>query len=157
MCTSSGAVDGKQYIGGFVGVCKGHSYFCYSTGDVTGINEAGRFCGRGVYYTEFENCAATGKVNGDDGPYIGVTVQETEYRKETIASWSYWPFFSGLIFLIILEIIGTVIVIILKRRKRRFEKKDAIETNKENSVNKQKHSDPRYDPRYRRIKVRGLR
>jgi hypothetical protein len=155
MCMSSGSVEGDQYVGGFVGICGGDLFCCYSTGHVKGNNEAGRFCGRKLHNIKFEECTATGKVNGDEGPYNGVTIRgiDNEHEKETIASWSYWPMFKGLFILIALEIIGAVILVVLRRKNMKNEKKAAVDSSKEENVNDRKPK----KMEYQRMNVRGLR
>ncbi len=98
-CYSTGTVDGTAVIpgygnccaGGLIGVMPayawGHSHIenCYSTANVTGVNEVGGLVGYCESYNDrfssihFNNCYSTGSVSGQDSSSIGGFCGEGHY------------------------------------------------------------------------------
>ena len=91
-CSASGSVVGKNWIGGFTGMCSGVAEDSYATGSVDGTDAVGGFSGstEGFADEKIKRCYSTGVVTGvsNVGGLVGrvdiaSTVEDSYYDSET--------------------------------------------------------------------------
>ncbi len=80
-CYSTGSIEGKEYIGGLVGVNSGEVFNCYATGSVKGVEFVGGFVGKNL--GKINNCYSKGNVQGDNsvGGFVGQNVFDDRYQQ----------------------------------------------------------------------------
>ncbi|MCX5769695.1 MAG: PASTA domain-containing protein, partial [Candidatus Hydrogenedentes bacterium] len=96
-CSSTGAVYGVEFVGGFTGFCSYNGVMdaCYATGPVTGYSVVGGFLGAGMG-AWVNGCYSAGAVAGTNGAggLIGWATDPYYYFWVNVTS-SYWDWMSS--------------------------------------------------------------